>query len=74
MTFTAVTTLRSGLAERRAMRAERERLARELAAYSSDADRLELDMILSRHSAADTALVEGILSRQAVASVYRLSA
>ncbi len=71
MSFATVTSLRSSLAERRAARAERQRLGRELAAYSSDADRLELDLILGRYSDAETAEIQEILSHQAA---YRLSA
>ena len=71
MSFPSVHSLRDSLAERREARARQQRLARELAAYSSDADRLELDLILGRHSADETAAIDGILSRQAA---YRLSA
>ena len=68
MSLATVSTLRATLAERRVARAERQRLARELAAYSSPADRLELDLILGRHSAEEAAQVDAILNRQAVAA------
>jgi hypothetical protein len=74
MSLTSVTAIRSTLAERRAVRQQRQRLAAELAAYSSPADRAELDLILGRHSAEETAEVEAILSRQATPAAYRLSA
>ena len=68
MSLATVTTLRATLAERRAARVERQRVARELAAYTTAADRLELDLIIGRHSAEDAAQVDAILSRQAVAA------
>jgi len=74
MPFTTVTSLRSSLAQRRAAGAERRRLARELACYRTPAERLELDLILGRHSAEEVAEVDAILTRQASPVSYRRSA
>ncbi|SOD74500.1 hypothetical protein SAMN05892883_3686 [Jatrophihabitans sp. GAS493] len=54
--------LREQLAERRAARKARRELERELAHYSSAADRLELDAILSRHSIEETAEIRHVLA------------
>ncbi|MEO6715048.1 MAG: hypothetical protein ABIM89_16700 [Mycobacteriales bacterium] len=48
-----------------AARARRQRLAKELSSYRSDADRAELDAIISRHSAEEVREIERILSAQA---------
>jgi hypothetical protein len=53
---------------RRAERARRRRLEREIAAYSSPADRRELEAILNRHTAAESRQVWAILNRQAVSN------
>jgi len=74
MTFTTVTSLRTSLAERRATRARRRRLAHELASYRTPAERLELDLILGRHSAEETAEIDAILSRQTASIPYPLGA
>jgi hypothetical protein len=55
-------------ADRRPARQARKRLAAELAAYSSPADRLELDLILGRHSAEETAEVDAVLNRLAASA------
>ena len=68
MSHSTVTALRSSFASRRAARQARKRLASELAAYSSPADRLELDLILGRHSAEETAEVDAVLNRLATAA------
>ena len=52
--------------EFRIAQARRQHLARELAAYRSEADRLELDAIVSRYPDDQTAEVREILARQAV--------
>ena len=65
MTRPTMTALRSSLADRRATRRQRDLLAAELAAYSSPADRLELDLILGRHSAEETAEIDAVLNRLA---------
>lgn len=61
------TATRDDLRVRRDLRAQSRRLERELAAYSSPADRAELDAILSRHPAAVVAPLEDIISRQRAA-------
>jgi len=61
-----VTTMRSALAHRRSARRVRVQLERELASYDTPSARHELDAILSRHSAADIAPIEHILTKQSV--------
>jgi hypothetical protein len=65
--LTSVTTLRSALVERRTVRHEQLKLARELASYDTPSARRELDAILSRHTAEEIAPIEKILSRQSAA-------
>ncbi len=74
MPFTTITSLRSSLTQRRAADAARRRLAHELSCYRTPAERLELDLILGRHSAEETAEVDAILSRQTTYDLYRRSA
>ena len=74
MPFTTITSLRSSLAQRRIAGAERRQLAHELSSYRTPAERLELDLILGRHSAEETAEVDAILSRQSASDLYRRSA
>lgn len=74
MSVTSVSSLRSSLAQRRAARAERQRLARELSEYRTPAERLELDLILGRHSEEATADIHEILSRQTPFIAHRRSA
>jgi hypothetical protein len=74
MPFTTVTSLSSSLTQRRAAAAARRRLAHELSCYRTPAERLELDLILGRHSAEETAEVDAILSRQNSSGLYRRSA
>ena len=61
------TSTRDDLRTRRERRAEGRRLERELAAYSSPADRAELDAILSRHPAEVVAPLEDIINRNRAA-------
>jgi hypothetical protein len=70
MSFTTVTSLRTSLAQRRVARAKRRRFARELAEYRTPAERLELDLILGRHSAEETAEIHAILSQQTASIPY----
>jgi hypothetical protein len=65
--LTSVTTLRSALVERRTVRHEQLKLARELASYDTPSARRELDAILSRHTAEEIAPIEKILNRQSAA-------
>ncbi len=61
-----ITNLRTHLAERRMIRQRSKRLEEELASYSTPAERLELDAILSRHTAEEIAVLEEALSRSAM--------
>lgn len=54
---------RSGLASRRARRAEARRLERELAAYTTTADMAEIDAIIARAPEAEGAEIERIITR-----------
>ncbi|MFI6100152.1 hypothetical protein ACIA8G_31790 [Lentzea sp. NPDC051213] len=66
-----VKSLRSSLASRRAARVERRSLERQLASYTSESDRIELDAILSRHSAEETTELRSIINRQAMDRLLR---
>jgi hypothetical protein len=68
-TLSSVATLRSSLAHRRSVRRDQQRLERDLANYDTPSARLELDAILSRHTAEEIAPIEKILNRQA--ATYR---
>lgn len=61
---TKLRDVRVNLAHRRAERGARRRLSAELAAFSSPAERAELDFILGRHTQEETRLVREILNRQ----------
>ena len=74
MPFTTVTSLRTSFTHRRAAGAARRRVAHELSSYRTPAERLELDLILGRHSAEETAEIDAILTRQAASGVYPRSA
>ena len=65
MPFTTVASLRTSFTHRRAAGAARRRVAHELSSYRTPAERLELDLILGRHSAEETAEIDAILTRQA---------
>ncbi len=62
----SITNLRTLLAERRLVRQRSRRLEEELASYNTPAERLELDAILSRHTAEEIAELEELLSRSAM--------
>lgn len=66
-----VKSLRSSLATRRAARVKRQSLERQLASYTTESDRLELDAILSRHSAEETGELRSIINRQAMDRLLR---
>jgi hypothetical protein len=74
MPFTTITPLHSSLTQRRAAGAARRRLARELSCYRTPAERLELHLILGRHTAEETAEIDAILSRRTTSLSYRRSA
>ncbi len=67
----SVKSLRSSMATRRDARMKRRSLERQLASYTSDSDRLELDAILSRHSAEETTELRSIINRQAMDRLIR---
>jgi hypothetical protein len=69
--ITPLTTLRSSLADRRSAHRARSRLERELAGYDTPSARRELDAVLARHTAEETAPIEKILSRQPVGHTRR---
>ncbi|GAA4261961.1 MAG TPA: hypothetical protein VL738_01915 [Dactylosporangium sp.] len=60
---TATRRMRAAVEARRARR----RLAREIAAYRTPAERLELDLILGRHTEDEIAEIDAILREQAAA-------
>lgn len=62
-----VTTLRSTLAHRRAARREQVQLEQELASYNTAAELRDLEAILERHTADESAPIERILYRQSLA-------
>jgi hypothetical protein len=66
-TTEAISTLRLQMAERRMVRQRNRRIGEELASYSTPAQRLELDAILSRHTAEEIEELEGMLNRKALA-------
>jgi hypothetical protein len=67
-TTSIVANVRETLATRKAERAQRLQLERELAAFTSPADQLELQAVLYRHSPAEGSEVRAILARNAAAS------
>ncbi len=72
MSVTLVSSLRTSVAERRAARTKRRRLAAELASYQTPAERLELDLILGRRRTSDeTAEIEAILTQQPATVLHR---
>jgi hypothetical protein len=62
----SIATLRESFTDRRTAREQHRQLARELATYSSESDRLDLDAILARHDADETREVRTILAQQDV--------
>jgi hypothetical protein len=52
------------LSHRRTERIAYRQLSNELAAFSTEAERAEIDLILDRHSDEDTRVIREILSRQ----------
>lgn len=61
-----LSTVRNRLRERHAAHLRQLRLERELAVYDTPADRIELDAILSRHTAEQTREIDTILVKQAI--------
>lgn len=64
---TATRGVRAVVAGRVEARRARRRLAREIAAYRTPAERLELDLILGRHTEEQIAEIDEILREQHVA-------
>lgn len=62
-------SLRQALAARRARRAARLRLERDLATYRTPAERHEIEAIVARYDGAGTAEVERILTAQSAARI-----
>ena len=61
-----ISNLRTLLAERRMVRQRSKQLETELASYSTPAERLELEAIMSRHTAEEIAELEEMLSHAAI--------
>jgi hypothetical protein len=64
-TRNAVLQLRETISARRAARLDRQRLIRELATYTTPADRAELGAIISRHTPEETSELELLLGSRA---------
>lgn len=67
----SVKSLRTTMADRRAARRSRQSLERQLASYTSESDRIELDAILSRHSGEEANELRSIINRQAMDRLIR---
>jgi hypothetical protein len=63
-TTETISTLRTQLAERRLVRQRNRRIEEELASYNTPSQRLELEAILSRHTAEEIEELQGMLNRQ----------
>jgi hypothetical protein len=61
-----LTIVRNGMRERHAAHQRQLRLEREIAGYDTPSGRIELDAILSRHTAEQTMEIDRILTRQAI--------
>jgi hypothetical protein len=71
-TLTALApTFASRVQSRREAHRERQTLARELAAFTTPAERLELDEIMARHTDDETRLVQQLLRQQDVNHLMR---
>ncbi|MFF5231631.1 hypothetical protein [Dactylosporangium sp. NPDC000521] len=64
---TTVNRVRNAVTSRFEARRARRSLAREIAAYRTPAERLELDLIIGRHTAEETREIDEILRAQAAA-------
>jgi hypothetical protein len=56
--------VRAGLSHRHTLRLARRRLSAELAAFTTAADRTELELLLDRHGIQETREIRSILLRQ----------
>ena len=68
---TRIRAARNALANRRTERIAERRLAAELAAFQTPAERTELDEVLARHTAEETREIRAILDRQDAERVQR---
>jgi len=68
---TVAPTFASRIQARRAARQQRQTLARELAAFNTPSERLELDEIMARHTADETRLVQQLLRQQDASQLLR---
>jgi hypothetical protein len=59
-----IDAVRTALSNRRTERLQRRRLAEELAAFVTPAERAELDFMLDRHTLEETEEIREILARQ----------
>lgn len=66
--------MRASFDQHRVARTKRRRMVRELASYRTPAERLELDLVLGRHSEEETAEIEAILNQQVSAAPHHLRA
>ena len=68
---TKIRATRTALADRRTERIAHRRLAAELAAFQTPAERAELDEVLARHTAEETREIRAILDNQDVERLQR---
>ena len=68
---TKLFVLRATYAVRRAEHKRRRKLERELAAFSSPSDRLEIEAIIERYPPGQTTELRDILARQSAAALLR---
>jgi hypothetical protein len=66
---TATRRMRDAVSSRFEARRARRRLANEIAAYRTPAERLELDLILGRHTEEQIAEIDQILREQRTAAI-----
>jgi hypothetical protein len=68
---TRIRTARTALADRRTERLAHRRLATELAAFQTAAERSELEQVLARHTAEETQQIWAILDQQDAERLHR---
>jgi hypothetical protein len=69
---TRIRATRTALANRQTERIAHRRLAAELAAFQTPAERTELDEVLGRHTAEETREIRAILDQQDAARLQRV--
>ncbi len=62
--MTTLTSIRQAARRRRTAARDHRRLVRELASFTTPAERLELDLIIARNAPEQTAQIDAILRRQ----------